>query len=597
MPYAVQARLRPIDTALALPASLRAPYRALQPLVEAAFSFPALWQLYDASATTGLAGPAFAADFLRRLGVEWSISDADLAALRAIEGPMVIVANHPHGGLDALVAVQALERIRPGAWTMLANQALCAVPEFADRLIPVDPLGRTEASHGLNAAGLLAARRFLKKPDAVLGLFPAARVSHRQPALGGEVCDRPWSAHGARLAEAAGATLVVLHFTGGNSARFLSVPPAWQHFRALCLCRELVRPTTRRLVVRLAATLSTGEVARLMKSPPATVGARLRARCYLRADADTPRPAAAGRDNAAGGPPAVCPPVPVAELAAEIEGLNDAHRLLRSPDQEIDVLLVRGGRAPLLLRELGRAREITFRAAGQGSGRDCDVSPEDDYYEHLVLWHRHERRLMGAYRLGFTRDILARHGPSGLYLDHVFKIDPSFYEELGPAIELSRSFVLPEYQRDNRALALLWRGLGAAATTRGCPTFFGSVTISNQHHPATRALLTDYLARAHADAPELRTLVSARHPFQPTTRYHSLAAEAYADAPIEALGPLVDALENGARGIPPLMRYYCSLGAKFLAYHVEPTFQDALYCLLRVDLRTIPEGYRRRFLG
>ncbi len=592
----MSAVVRPIDTALVLPARLRRPYRAVQPLVEAAFSFPALWRLYDDCAATGLKGPDFASDLLRRLGVQWMLPDADAAALRAIEGPLVVVANHPHGGLDALILVQVLARLRPGAWSMFANQALCAVPEFAERLIPVDPLGRGAASLRLNATGLRAARRFLQNPDALFALFPAGRVSHREPGLGGAICDRAWTDHGARLAAAAGASLAVLHLTGGNSPRFLAIPPDWKHLRALCLCRELVHPPARRVEVRLAAVLPPSEVVRLVKNSPVTAGARLRARCFLRADRDTPRALVSDRDSAAAPPPALCPQTSPDILAAEIAALSEKHRLLRSSDEEIDVLLFRGERSPALMRELGRAREITFRAAGQGSGQACDLSPEDDYYEHLVLWHRPSRRLMGAYRLGFTRDIIEARGPGGLYLDHIFKIDPAFYEKLGPAIELSRSFVLPDYQRDNRALALLWRGLGAAATARACTTFFGSVTVSNQQHPATRALLSTYLARAHADTPALRSLVRARRPFVPTTRYHGLVAEAYSEAPIEALAPLVNEIEGGARGIPPLMRYYCSLGAKFLAYHVEPTFQDALYCLLRVDLRTIPEGYRRRFL-
>ncbi len=585
-------RGRPLDTAKVIPGrALRRAYRVVQPLVEGAFGFPALWRLYDACVHDGVTGPEFARALLARVGVTWNLAPSELADLRALRGPLVVAANHPHGGLDALVMMALLEDVRPGCWRLFANEVLCAVPEWADRLIAVDPLGQGGATRRRNAAGMVRALRHLRNPEAVLGLFPAGRVSHRHRALAGSVCDRAWNDHAVRLAAKTGATLVCLHFSGANSARFLAVPPRFSRLRALMLCRELTQPSTRRLDVRLAAVLPPADLRRMMPGPGA--GARLRARCYLRADQETPRPVYA----AAAMSEALCAPVDPDRMAHEVARLGDEHRLLRSPDGEIDVLLFEGRLAPALLQALGRAREATFRDAGQGSGLACDLSPEDDYYRHLVLWHRPTRSLMGAYRLGFTRDVLAAQGPGGLYLDHIFAIDPRFYQQLGPSIELSRSFVLPEHQRDNRALALLWRGLGSAAIRHGCTTFFGCVTVSNDHHPATRALLVEQLRRNHADDPALCRLVRARRPFVASTRYHTLVGEAYAGAPIEALAPLVDSLEEGARGIPPLMRYYCSLGAKFLAYHVEPSFKDALYCLLRVDLRTIPGGYRRRFLG
>jgi putative hemolysin len=353
----------------------------------------------------------------------------------------------------------------------------------------------------------------------------------------------------------------------------------------------LVHTPSRHLWLRLASVETPAEVRRLATAPQA--GARLRARCYLCADRAVDRPVAAG----------ALAQVPVLEtdppeaLASEVARLGTAHRVLESPDGEIDVLLFTGRQSPVLLRALGRARELTFRAAGQGSGLACDVAPEDDDYRHLVLWHRPTRTLMGAYRIGVAKDVLAARGQGGLYLDRCFAFDPRFQARLGPAIELSRSFVLPAHQRDNRALALLWRGLGATARLHGCTTLYGCVSVSNRHHPATRALLVEYLQRNHADTPALTRLVRARRPFVPETTFHSLVGESYAGASLEALAPTVAWLEDGERGIPPLLRYYVSLGARFLAFHVEPTFQDALYCLLRVDLKTIPEGYRRRFLG
>jgi len=585
---------RPIDTARLIPSATgRKLYRLIQPLVERAAGFPAMWRLYDACREPGLEGPAFAARLLRHLQVDWHLDPADQAALQAVSGPLVVVANHPHGGIDAFVLMQVLEIIRPGAWRMLGNEALSGIPELSARLIPVDPLGRGATSVARNARALRASLRHLHEPSAVLGLFPAARVSHRERRLAGAICDRPWSDHAVRLAAQRGASLACLYISGANRPAFLRIPPRWSRLRALALCRELLHPPTEPVAIGLAALLAPAEVQRLAASTHS--GERLRARCYLRADARVARPDPISSSVPGRQPVAKTPPGEV--LAAEVAGLDPGHLLLRSPDDAIDVLLFPGHRAPRLLQALGVAREVTFRAAGQGSGLACDLAPEDEYYQHLVLWHRAERRLMGAYRLGFTPEILAARGPAGLYLDHVFHIDPRFYARLGPAVELSRSFVCPDDQRDNRTLALLWRGLGLAAQRAACPVLFGSVTISNDHHPATRALLVDYLRRARPADPALRRLVRARRPFVPVTRYHPLVGQAFAADGIEALGPLVDQIEAGARGIPPLLRYYCSLNARFIDFHVEAAWQDAIYCLLTVDLRTIPPAYRRRFLG
>lgn len=585
------ARRLPLDTgALIASPLLRRVYRPLQPLVEATFGFPALRRLYDRTSRPGLEGAAYARAVLAHLGITCDLDASELAPLQRFQGPLLVVVNHPFGGLDSLGVMLALEAIRPGAWRLFSNQIMSAVPEFESRMIPVDSLGVSASSQRVNRRGLADALRHLQQ-GGVVGAFPAGRVSHRDRRLG-VVCDRAWSEHVVRIADASGAAIACLHIPGSNSRRFLRVPRTWFRLRSLLLCRELVRPATATVRLQVAGWYEPGAVRRLAASPAPS--AQLRALCYVRHDRDLPRPLRARAESA---PPEVAAPQSREQLAAEIAALGPASRLLGSPDGSIEVLMFRGDAAPTMLRELGRCRELTFRAAGQGVGRACDIAPEDEYYHHLVLWQRERREIIGAYRLGFVREILASHGPTGLYLDHVFKIRPAFYARLGAAVELSRSFVMPANQRDNRALALLWRGLGAAAARAQCASFFGSVTVSNDHHPASRAILVEHLQRNHADAPALRRLVRARRPFRAATKYHPLVGAAFAGQPLDALAPIVEGLEDGARGIPPLMRYYCALGAKFLAFHVEPSFQDALYCLLRVDINAIPAGFRQRFLG
>ena len=154
---------------------------------------------------------------------------------------------------------------------------------------------------------------------------------------------------------------------------------------------------------------------------------------------------------------------------------------------------------------------------------------------------------------------------------------------------------MPHFQKDGRALALLWRGLGKTATELGCKNMFGSVTISDAFQPASRAVLAEHLRQEHSDREEYRSLVRARVPFEPQSLYHPLINDAWKGEPATALWPVVGAIERGQRTPPPLIKYYLSLGAKFIDFHVEAAFGDALYCLLRVDIEAMPERYRRRF--
>jgi len=112
------------------------------------------------------------------------------------------------------------------------------------------------------------------------------------------------------------------------------------------------------------------------------------------------------------------------------------------------------------LQEIGRLRELTFRAAGEGSGKTSDIDLFDAYYLHLFLWDREANAIVGAYRMGLADEIIMRYGKRGLYTQSLFRYGTRFLQTLNPAIELGRSFVRLEYQRSFSPLLLLWRGIG-----------------------------------------------------------------------------------------------------------------------------------------
>ncbi len=576
---------RPFDTALVMPDSaMRKGYRLVQPLIEFVFGFPEIRKIYNFA--KGRSPAEFAQRCLDYNNITWSIPDEDLVQLQAIDGPIVINCNHPFGGADALSLMPLIEKLRPSEWKLFSNFIVADIPELRECTIPVDPLGG-ETVRSANRRGMVDAIRFLRS-GGLLAIFPAGRVSHLDP-ISKAPLDQPWTAHAFRLAVRAGATIVTLHIPGQNSDRFLKVSPTQSRLRALMLCREMCRPNVQSVALRIAEIIQPKDLGKLSRTKQPA--ARLQAHCYLRADLDLPRPIKAQTTN-----PTKPTPEPNKDITSAFEELSSKASILKIADR--DVLLFKGSDASAaVMNEIGRCRKIAFQAAGQGTKSDIDLTAEDPYYLHLVVWDRSTNELVGAYRMAKIQEIIAERGPQALYLDHIFDINPALYQELGAAFELSRSFVMPKFQRDNRALSALWRGLGQAALQHKCGTLFGSVTISNDYHPASRAILVEQLRRNYSDSEELIKLVTARSPFKPTTQYHQIVAKAYQDESIDALIPLIARIENDQRSVPPLMRYYCSLGAKFLAYHIEPIFQDALYCLLRVDLEAMDKRYRRRFLG
>ncbi len=582
--------VRPIDTSLVISnLRLRKAYQLIQPSIERIFSFPQLWEHYDACA--GLDAVSFAKKMLERLKVDWEVSDVDLEELRAIEGPLIVQSNHPFGGIDSFILIILLEKIRPKGWRLLSNFVIAATPECRDVLIPVDALG-TGKDSSANAKALIRMMRMLKS-DGVIGLFPAARVALWDDELDA-VVDMPWTDHGLRLAEKTGATVVNLHISGHNSKRFLKIPTDWVKLRSLMLCREMVHPTFTNIQISLAKIYNSADIKRFRgRGQP---GREMRADCFIKADLAQNHAQVSLLESTSVDTTATEPYTTQPEIKAAFNSLDK--NLILEEAQGLRTYFFRGSEVPSeVMQELGRCREIAFRAAGQGVDSDIDLTEEDPYYDHLLLWDIEKEIIVGAYRLGNIQETISTRGASALYLDHIFKIQSDFYKELGAAYELSRSFIMPEYQKDPRGLASLWKGLGTAAVQNNVGTFFGSVTISNGHQPVSRGILVEYLKQNQADAPEVCALIEPRNPFKPDTSYHTLVADCYEGRPISSLSAKIEEIENGERGIPPLMRYYCSLGAKFLSYHVEPSFQDALYCLLRVDLKKMPSRYQKKFLG
>ena len=285
---------------------------------------------------------------------------------------------------------------------------------------------------------------------------------------------------------------------------------------------------------------------------------------------------------------------PVDLLCREIADLP-ADALLVQQDN-LQTFIAHAPQIPRVLREIGRLRELTFRSVGEGTGKRLDIDEFDAHYQHLFVWNKAKREVVGSYRLGRTDEVLKRLGTRGLYTSTLFQYKRRLLEEMGPALEMGRSFIRFEYQRNFSPLLLLWKGIGTYCVKHPrYKTLFGPVSISNEYQGASRQIMVAFL-KMHEYLPGLAKWVKPRTPF----RAADLGAWADDDAQmrdIDHVSDVIADLENSEKGVPILLKQYLRMGGKLLGFNVDPDFADVVDGLILVDLTKTDPRVLSRYMG
>lgn len=519
---------------------------------------------------------------LALLNVHPQISGRDLALIPK-QGPVVAVANHPFGLIEGAILAALLPSIRPDV-KFMANHLLARVPGARDLCIFVDPFGGDRAALA-NRKGLKDAIGWLKQ-GGMLAVFPAGEVSHlnlKERAI----VDPEWNRSVARLVRITGASVLPIYFRGANSALFQVLGFLHPRMRTALLPHEFFNKNNRAIEVRIGSPIAPAKI-RAYQDDVALIR-YLRHRTYLLQNREAPK-----RSQAAIADP---PAANVLEdlLAGEVAKLPQDRTLVET--DEFWVLLAKSEEIPNVLHEIGRLREVTFREAGEGTGKPIDLDRFDEHYWHLFVWNRQAKEVAGAYRLGQSEEILARFGPAGFYTSRLFRWKRSFLDRISPALELGRSFVRPEYQKSYAPLLLLWKGIGQFLLRN--PQYkllFGPVSISNGYTAASRNLIVKFLS-AYRRSGELAPLVRARNPFR--LQGSKLADELIGATvwDIEELSALIADVEMDRKGVPVLLKQYLKLGGELVAFHVDRRFANALDGLIVVDLRKTDARVLERYMG
>jgi putative hemolysin len=549
-----------------------------------------LYQRLQQSADGGDLG-----SLLTTMRVELRVGAEDTARIPATD-PVVVVANHPFGMLDGASLAVLLTRVRPDV-KVVTNFPLGDIPELTRHCIVLDPLSN-ESDGSRRAAS--EAEAWLQD-GGMLALFPAGDVSQWQLPQA-HISDPQWSDLAVRLIRKTRASTLPVYFCGRNSMGFHLFGMIHPKLRTAFLLQEFLQQEGRSVEVRVGSEIPGDSVAAIADDREATE--YLRWRTYLlarRTRAETLSPLTAWplavRSKLS---EKVLPPVAAAEkpevLVAELRQLGSDRCL--AENGTLAVYLVKANETPRLLRELGCVREMTFRAAGEGTGKQRDLDRFDRYYWQLLLWNKTKRELVGGYRVGNTAEILPQRGVRGLYTSTLFRYDARLFEKIGPALELGRSFVRVEYQRQYAPLLLLWKGIARLlATHPGAPMLFGAVSISNDYNKASREMIYRFFeARMQED--ELAELIEPRRPFRPAwLRPWDCRAMCHALRDLEELSEPITDIEADGKGLPILLRQYAKIGGKMLGFNVDRKFSNVLDGLVMVDLRQTEPAVLERFMG
>ncbi|ESP95377.1 MULTISPECIES: GNAT family N-acyltransferase [Pseudoalteromonas] len=491
------------------------------------------------------------------------------------EGSVVIVANHPIGSLDALALIKVLAKARPDL-KVVANRMLMSITPMHSLLLPVDNL--SNASRKQELANI---QKHLKAEGALL-IFPAGEVSRLSPT---GIKDCKWNTGFLRMAKKANCPILPIYIKAKNSPLFYGTSMIYKPLASLLLVKEMFKQRQKSLEFEIGASIPP-ESYRLDNLKDKEIVALIRKQLYRLNSKKTL-------------PLKTQTPIAVPECKKELKkAIEQCERLGETSDGMQIYLYQYAGSSPIF-RELGRLREIAFRAVGEGSGKRRDTDKYDMYYQQLVLWDAKQLELVGAYRLASAQQVIKQHGASGLYTSSLFSYNDAMSPYFAQGLELGRSFVQPKYW-GRKSLDYLWYGIGAFIKRYPEHRYlFGPVSLSNTLPDKAKAMLVYHYQHYFSD---LDNLAQPNNEFKLSQSQLDTCKSLFCGDDIkEDFAELKHILANMGAQVPTLFKQYTELceqsGVNFLSFSTDPDFNNCIDGLVLVDLTKLKANKAKRYLG
>lgn len=528
--------------------------------------------IYQNATGEGITKEDFVKNILKNLEIHYNFPEENLKRIPG-KGSIIIVANHPYGGLEGVILAHILSSIRPDI-KIMANVGLRIIPELRDFFIFTNPL---KTHNPKNIKSIKECRKHLENKGLLL-LFPAGKVAYYRKEYN-SVADGDWSKIAAYLALDLNISVQTLFISGQNSQFFLALGRLYYRFRLLMLPREFAKKKRDIIEIRCSYPIPPSILRQKGKSDEVT--SYLRMVTYLM-DPFLGKRIKSKNDDSIQEMSPLLERIDKKLLLSEIKQIPENQYL--ADFQHFSVYCGLKKQIPQIVHEITILREKTFREFDEGSGHPCDTDNFDDTYTHLFIWNNRDLEIIGAYRMGQSDLIPER------YLTHMFDFTENFLKNTTPPLEMGRSFIVKEHQKSFYGLFLLWRGIGEFCVRN--PQYrilYGTVSLSYLYDNRSISLIDRVLTTGDST-------VKAKAPYvQQLQREVDNYLKEYTLG-FKELSLMVRSIESDGKDIPILIKQYWKLGAKFLINAIDTSFGDTPGLLLVVNLPETPKSSLKMYM-
>ena len=539
-----------------------------------------------------LEGQEFFDKLLEELNVKYLAFQEDLAKIPKT-GPFILVSNHPLGALDGVIMCKILTEIRPD-FKVMGNFLLTKIKPMEPYVISVNPFEKRKEAYS-SMSGMREALKHLSE-GGCLGIFPAGEVSNKNNEYN-EILDKEWQEPALKLIKKAQVPVVPMYFHAKNSRLFYNVSKIHPDLQTLLLPSEMVNKREKPIKIRIGRPV-TPKILNEYETPK-ELGEFLRKKVYMMKSYFEDRKSVAEFlkvKNLNISPKEevvvqnIIDETPLAEILADRENLRKKDGKMLFSNGDYEVYFTKFDEIPAMMREIGRQRELTFRAVGEGTNLPFDLDEYDKHYHHLILWDNVAQKIAGAYRMALGSEVMKNYGIKGFYTNSLFDFDQELQPFFKKVIEMGRAYISIEYQQKPLPLFLLWRGIVHVCLRNPEHKFLmGGVSISNRFSDFSKSLMIEFM-RSHYFDPVVAQYVHPKNDYKVylSERDKSLFFEGL-DDDLNKFDKLIDDFEPEMR-LPVLIKKYIKQNAKVVAFNVDPNFNDAIDGLMYIRISDLPEG-------